>query len=239
VAAFIAEPISHSSGESVPAPDYWPTIRGICDKYGVLLICDEVITGFGRTGKMFGIEHWDVEPDIMTVAKGLTSGYMPMGAAIAKAEIAEAFKPTTKEAFQHVMTFGGHAVASAAAMANLDIIEQEGLVENSAAMGAYLKEGLNGLRHHPSIGDVRGLGLMCAVELTKNRKARAGFNEQERRKLRQALTKKFLDAGISMSGGDRIPILPPLVVQKHEIERIVDAIDRSLSELEEELPYWH
>jgi adenosylmethionine-8-amino-7-oxononanoate aminotransferase len=238
VAAFIGEPVSNSSGVSVPDPEYWPTIRSICDRYGILLIADEVITGFGRTGKMFASEHWGLVPDIMTIAKGVTSGYCPMGAAIAREEIFEAFKPGAKEAFQHVVTFGGHPVASAAALANLDIIENEGLVENAATVGTYLLEGLQTLLRHPSVGDARGLGLLTAVQLVKDKRTRAGFNAAERKVLAQTLGEKFKAARVLLPASDKITIVPPLIVTRPEVDRIVEVMDRALTELEREQPYW-
>ena len=119
VAAFIGEPISASAGIHVPHPDYWPTIREICDRTGVLMICDEVITGFGRTGKMFATEHWGVTPDITTVAKALTSGYLPIGAAVASKKVADAFIGSEESAFKHLITFGGNPASCAAGLANL------------------------------------------------------------------------------------------------------------------------
>jgi adenosylmethionine-8-amino-7-oxononanoate aminotransferase len=238
IAAFIGEPISNSSGVSIPNAEYWPTIREICDKYGVLLISDEVINGFGRTGKMFAIEHWGIVPDILTVAKGLTSGYCPMGATIAKAEIFEKFKPGPKEAFQHVVTFGGHPVACAAALANLDIIEREGLVENAAARGQQLLDGLRTFHGHPSVGDTRGLGLLAVVQLVKDKKTRAGFSPTERKTLSRSLTQKFNAAKVLLNAGDKIAIVPPLIIDASEIDRVLETIDRALSELESEQPYW-
>jgi adenosylmethionine-8-amino-7-oxononanoate aminotransferase len=181
---------------------------------------------------MFAVDHWGVVPDIMTVAKGLTSGYVPMGAAIAKGEIARKFEPGSKQSFQHVVTFGGHAVASAAALVNLDLIERERLVENSAAMGQYLLEGLRGLMRHTIVGDVRGLGLMCAVELVRDRKTRARFGEEARTRLRKWLNAGFSDAGLLMMAGDRISIMPPLIVQRSDVERIVAVLDSTLAAVE-------
>jgi len=145
VAAFIGEPVSMAAGTHVPHPDYWPTVQEICAKHGVIMICDEVITGFGRTGKMFASEHWGIKPDIITVAKALTSGYMPIGAAIASKRIADAFIGDEETTFRHLITFGGNPASCAAGLANLKIMEEEGMVENSAAMGDYLYERLQTL----------------------------------------------------------------------------------------------
>ena len=176
VAAFIGEPISASAGIHVPHPDYWPTIREICDRTGVLMICDEVITGFGRTGKMFATEHWGVTPDITTVAKALTSGYLPIGAAVASKKIADAFIGSEESAFRHLITFGGNPASCAAGLANLEIMEGEGMVENSAQMGDYLYEQLQTLYEHRIVGDVRGgKGLLAAVEIVKDRDTREKF----------------------------------------------------------------
>ena len=138
VAAFIGEPISAASGIHIPHPEYWPTVREICDKYGVILIDDEVINGFGRTGKMFAVEHWGIKPDIITVAKALTSGYLPIGAAIASKKVGEAMEGSGDQSFRHLITFGGNPPACAAGLKNLEIIEREGLVQNSADLGTYL-----------------------------------------------------------------------------------------------------
>ncbi|MEX2431050.1 MAG: aspartate aminotransferase family protein, partial [Dehalococcoidia bacterium] len=172
IAAVIAEPVSFSAGVAVPGPEYWPMLREICDRYGVLLIADEVITGFGRTGKWFGIQHWDVVPDLMTVAKGITSGYFPVGACIATDRVFEAFKGGPETTYRHGFTYGGHPAGGAAGLANVAIMEREGLVENSEQMGAHMAARLEALRSHPAVGDVRGLGLMCALDLVKDRVTR-------------------------------------------------------------------
>ncbi|MGH2588982.1 MAG: aspartate aminotransferase family protein, partial [Dehalococcoidia bacterium] len=163
IAAIIAEPISSANANFVPPPEYWPTLRQICDTYGILLIADEVINGFGRTGKWWGIQHTDVIPDIMTTAKGISSGYLPISAVLAKKEVAEAFVGGRKEAFSGGITFGTHPVSCAVALANIGIIEREGLVENARVQGEYMMQELRRLvEYHPSIGDVRGVGLLIA-----------------------------------------------------------------------------
>jgi len=240
VAAFIGEPISNSAGIHIPSDDYWPAIRAICDKYGVLLICDEVITAFGRTGKMFAVEHWGIIPDIMTIAKGVTGGYAPLGAAIAKKEIAERFRPGSAEAFQHVITYGGHAASCAAALATIAIIEQEKLVERSARLGKYFKDRLDSLCEHPSFGEARGLGLMCALQLTKSQTKGLQFTADERSAVTQSLMEKFYRKGMNVMGSvDKLALMPPLVITQEELDRAVGIIDSVLSEIESEFPWWH
>ena len=225
VAAVIAEPVSSPQGAIVPPPNYWPRLREVCDKYGCLLIADEVITGFGRTGKMFACEHWDITPDMMTVAKGITSGYIPMGGAILRKPIADAFIGGPKAAFRHVITFGGHPVAAAASLKNIEIMEREEMVENSARMGQYLLDGLEELKEkHPIIGDVRGLGLMCGLEFVKDRQTKEQFPADA--DLGPRLTQGFADERVLLRGGDVMNIMPPLCVTAGEIEQLVATIDR-------------
>ena len=173
----ILEPIMATAGCIVPPPGYLAKVREICDRYGVLLISDEVVCGFGRTGRWFGVDHFDVVPDIMVVAKGLTSGYAPMAAAIARREIAEKLP-----IFFDVHTYGGHPVSAAAALANIEIIEREDLVENAADGRGYMLGLLEGLRAHPIVGDVRGLGLFMAVELVRDPVRREDFAPDVRRR---------------------------------------------------------
>lgn len=232
VAAVIAEPVTNDG--IVPGPEYWPMLREICNEYGVVLIADEVTTGLGRTGKMFGVDHWGVEPDIMTMAGGLSGGYMPIGATTATTSIADRFA-TTDSLFRHVFTFAGHPVACAVALKSIDIIESEGLVENAATTGEYLMEALTTLTgDHPIVGDVRGLGLLCAIELVSERTTKAGFDP----KLRMAdrLTAKFGERGLILPvRGNVIPITPPLTTTRAEIDEIMHAIDLALWEIEGEL----
>lgn len=169
VIAVIAEPIIGGGGVIVPSDDYFPKLRKICDDYGLLLILDEVITGFGRTGKMFACEHWDVQPDIITLAKGLTSGYIPLGACVTSTSVFNTFLGDSDEnrEFSQVCTYGGHPVACAAGVANLKILQSERLWENAEKVGSYLLEKLKTLESLPIVGNVRGKGLMLAVELVQ------------------------------------------------------------------------
>ena len=234
VAAVIAEPVSSPMGAVVPAANYWPGLREVCDKYGLLLIADEVITGFGRTGKMFACEHWGVTPDIMTVAKGITSGYIPMGGAITRKGIADAFVGSQRVSFRHVITFGGHPVAAAAALRNIQIMEDEGLVENSARMGAYLLDGLNELKDkHQMIGDVRGLGLMCGMELVRDRETREPYPAEA--ELGNRLTSGFQANGLILRGSDNMNIAPPLCVTAGEIDEIITVMDTVFAQVSRDL----
>ncbi len=234
VAAVVAEPVSSPMGAAVPGPNYWPLLREVCDRYGCLLIADEVITGFGRTGKMFACEHWDVTPDIMTVAKGITSGYIPMGGAITRKSISNAFVGSSKAAFRHVITFGGHPVASAAALKNIEILEDEHLADNAAVMGDRLLEGLNDLKDkHKIIGDVRGLGLLCGVELVKDRATKEHFPAEA--DLAARLTQGFSDNGILLRGGDAMNGAPPLLVTPGEIDEILSVLDRVIGQAAHDL----
>ncbi len=230
VAAVIAEPISASNGIVVPPDGYWRRVREICDKYGVLLITDEVINGFGRTGKMFASEHWGLVGDMMTMAKGLTSGYVPMGGVMCRPHVVEAFEGPNS--LSHLLTYGGHPVAAAAALANLDIIEREGLVENAARMGALLLKGLNGLKSkHPCIGDVRGLGLIAGVEVVKDRATKEKFADSgpELKVLNESLRRR----GLLTRAGTIINLCPPLCISQDEVQQIVDIVDGALGDLEQ------
>jgi len=234
VSAVLTEPVSLSGGNIVPVDEYWPMLREICDKYGVLLIADEVITGFGRTGKMFACEHWGIEPDIMTVAKGLSSGYQPVAAAIVKKEIADKFTGSARDALAHGVTFGGHAAACIAALTNIEIIERENLVENSAQMGKYLLGQLEALREHPIVGDVRGIGLLCALELVKDKKTKELFSPEDG--IDKKLTKKLNENGLLYKAWPQnIFLAPPLTVTKGDIDEMVGVVDKSIGAVEKEM----
>ena len=234
VAAVIAEPISAAAGIHVPHPGYWPKLGEICDRYGVLLIGDEVITGFCRTGKMFALDHWGVKPDIRTVAKGLTSGYIPIGAAIVSGKVADTFIGEGDRTFKHLFTFGGNPVSCAAALANLEIMENEHLAERSAEMGDYLFKRLQTLHKHPIVGDVRGgKGLLCALELVQDKNTSAPFPKEA--KLDRLATQAMRANRMLGRAGSIIPVAPPLCITREEIDEAVTRLDQVLETLEEQL----
>jgi adenosylmethionine-8-amino-7-oxononanoate aminotransferase len=230
VAAVIGEPISAANGTHVPSPIYWQMLREICDRYGVLLIMDEVISGFGRTGRMFAAEHFGVVPDILVMAKGLSSGYAPVGAV---AVLSELFEPFTRHgnSLNHLLTFGGHAVAAAAAAKNIEIIEREGLVARSAEMGSYLFGLADGLRSHPTVGDVRGgLGLLTALDMVRNKATRQPWSTSDR--FIKELSLRMQERGVITRVWDVVHLAPPLVVTHEECDRMITIIDECLTELE-------
>jgi len=232
VAAVIGEPISTSNGVHIPSPRYWQRLREICDKYGVLLIMDEVINGFGRSGKMFAAEHFGVTPDLMTMAKGLTSGYAPMGAVAVSERIFQIFQEQKDVPLGHLLTFGGHAVAAAAALKNLEIFEREGLVQQSAEKGEYLLKQLRELLRHPTVGDVRGLGLMCGLEMVKNKATKERWERNS--PFIKALERRINEKGLITRVWEVVHVAPPLVVTYDELDRIVAILDEALTETENE-----
>ena len=234
IAAVFAEPISSPMGCAVPGDNYWPRLREICDRYGVLLIADEVITGFGRTGKMFATEHWGVVPDMMTVAKGITSGYIPMGGCITRGEISDAFIGSQKASFKHVITFGGHPVAAAAALKNIEIMEEEGMVENAAKQGVYLLDGLNEMKEkYQMIGDGRGVGLFCGLDLVADRDTKEYFPAEA--DLANRITQGFAENGLLLRGGDRMNVAPPLCITSSEVDDRVTSMDKVFDQVSKDL----
>ncbi len=234
VAAIILEPVQNSGGCIVPAPDYYRRVRELCDRTGIVMIMDEVICGFGRVGHWFGTEHWGVQADIITCAKGLTSGYSPLGAAIVRKEIADAFLGEEKQKFMHGITFGGHPVSAAAALANLAIIEREQLPQRAQDSGAYLIGALReALDHHRIVGDIRGLGLFIGIELVKDKGTRESLHGEANMAW---LSDRLLDNGIICRADDRLdPVIqlsPPLVITKDEIDRVVGVLDDVIGQVE-------
>ena len=225
VAAVIAEPVMGAGGVIVPPPSYFPRLREICDRHDVLLIADEVITGFGRTGKWFALGHWGVEPDLVSFAKGVTSGYLPLGGVIASKRVHEAIEnaPADRK-FMHAATYSGHPVCCAVGLRNVEIIETEGLVERAALMGRRLLAGLEGLRDLPVVGDVRGLGMMCGVELVTDRSTKAPALGLGARFTREALARGLLPRIRAGSAdppiGDTICLAPPLMTPPEVLDRI-------------------
>ena len=239
VAAVLGEPVSAANATHVPSPRYWQRVREICDKHGVLLICDEVINGFGRTGTMFATEQFGIVPDLMTMAKGLSSGYAPIGAVAVTDHLYAEFKQKDV-GLAHLLTFGGQAVSCAAALANLDIIRRENLPRRCAELSPYLKERLETLRAHPTVGDVRGIGLLYAVELVQNKQTKEPFGwgpaaaaHRFSRRLVAAMDERGLFGRVFMS----IQISPPLVITREQIDRMVSIIDESLTVAEREFGF--
>ncbi len=229
VSCVVLEPIMGTAGCIVPPPGYLAKVREICDRYGILMIADEVVCGFGRTGRWFGVEHFDVVPDIMVVAKGLTSGYAPMAAAVARGEIAERIP-----VFFDVHTYGGHPVSAAAALANIGIIERERLVENAATIGAYMMGLLEELGSHPTVGDVRGVGLFMALELMRDPIRREDFGPDVRVDDQVAAVAHDMGLFVRPLGGT-ILLAPPLIFTKAQAERTVEVLDTAISKVEANL----
>lgn len=235
VAAFIAEPVQGGGGGIlVPQDDYFRRIREICDQYEVLFISDDVITGFGRTGRWFGLEHWGVEPDIVQFAKGITSGYFPLGGVGVSARIKAVLDGATPDKrWWHGYTYSGHPVGAAVALANIEVLQREGLVERAASLGRRLLDKLQPLAAHPHVGEVRGLGLLAAVELVEDRASKAAFASEREigKQLRQALHQRGLCTRVL---GEIVCLAPPLVSTEDDIDRIaaimlesIDAVVKS------------
>ncbi len=222
VAAVIAEPIQGVGGVIVPPDDYFPAVRAVCDRYAVLLIADEVITGFGRTGAWFGGRHWDLRPDLLVFAKGVTSGYLPLGGVQISDAVRDAiWNAPEAETWMHGYTYSGHATACAVGLKNLEILEREGLPERARQMGERLRRGLETLREFPAVGDVRGRGLLCGVELVKDRETRAP-DEALAAKVAGAL----LQRGVRTRavGASTLAFSPPLIISADEIDLIVKTL---------------
>lgn len=218
VAAFIAEPIQGAGGLVVPPDDYWPLARAICDKYDVLLILDEVITGFGRTGFMFGQHRWNLRPDIMTFAKGITSGYLQLGGMQISDAIHDAiWKAPESETWMHGFTYSGHATACAVGLRNLEIIEREQLVENSRLMGERLLAGLESMLEFSCVGNVRGHGLLCGVEIVKDKETREPDGAKA-----LAIADACLARGLRTRNlGNTLAFSPPLVINADEVDMVI------------------
>ncbi len=238
IAAVIMEPIISGGGVLIPPDNYLPRVREICDRYGIVLIFDEVVSGFGRTGSLFGHQHWDVQPDIITFAKGLASGYMPIGATVAREGIFDSFLGEAEELnhFRQVNTFGGHPVAAAVGRKVLEITLEEDLTGNAREMGEYLRAQLrDAIGNHPYVGEIRGMGLLNAVELVEDRETKTPLRE----KSVTGIIAHALENGVMLGrNGNTIPgrnnvllISPPLIITRTEIDEIVEAVNAGLESL--------
>ncbi len=237
IAAFIAEPVLGTGGVIVPPDEYWPMIRQICDKYDVLFIADEVITGFGRTGKMFGCMNWDLRPDMVSIAKGITSGYFPLGGAIVNNEIFETILNGIPEflPFLHGFTYNNHPVGCAAGLANLKVIEDQKLVENCIEMGTYLADRLKSFYDHKSVGDIRTIGLMAAIEIVRDRETKEQIGDLPMTSTHR-LEEITWDKGVyARAMLENVAIAPPLSVKKEEIDKMVDVLDSAIAQMEKEM----
>jgi taurine---2-oxoglutarate transaminase len=232
VAAVILETVTGTNGIIVPPDGYLQSIREVCDRHGIVLITDEVMAGFGRTGKWFGVDNWDVVPDIMTVAKGINSGYVPLGAMIVREPIAEWLRG---KYFAGGLTYSGHPLACAAAVASIEAFREEGIVENAAAMGDVFREELAGLQdRHPSIGEVRGLGCFWGLELVRSRETReplVPFNATgEAAAPIGRVGKAALERGLYlMTHWNVVMVCPPLTITREELDEGIAALDEALA----------
>jgi taurine--2-oxoglutarate transaminase len=228
IAAILMESVTGTNGILIPPAGYMQGVRALCDKYGILMIADEVMSGFGRTGRWFAIEHWNVVPDMMTMAKGLTSAYAPLGAVAMKPEIAATFD---ERVFESGLTYTSHPVSLAAAVANIAVMKSDHLVEHSASLGPVLHKLLTDLGEvHPSIGEIRSLGLFGIIELVKDRKTRepiAPWNGSSPEMA--ALRKACLDQGLFVyTHWHTILIIPPLIISEEQLKEGFAIIDKAL-----------
>ena len=229
IAAILLESVTGTNGVIIPPQGYLPGVRALCDRYGVLLIADEVMSGFGRTGKWFAIQHWDVVPDLMTMAKGLTSAYAPLGAVAMRPEIANYFN---ERVFQSGLTYNSHPISLAAAIANIQVMQQDRLIEHAAEMGPVLHRMLTDLgEQHPSIGEVRSIGLFGVIELVRDRRTRqpmAPFNgtSPEMTELRNNL----LEHGLYIyTHWHTILVIPPLIINQEQLKEGFTILDQALA----------
>ena len=228
VAAFIAEPVQGAGGVIVPPDSYWPEIVRICDRHGILLVCDEVICGFGRTGRWFGCQHFGVTPDLMPIAKGLSSGYLPIGGVMVSKRVAEALIHRGGE-FNHGFTYSGHPACAAVAAANIRILREEGIIEKvHDDLSPYFLQQLQRLGELPLVGEIRGVGLMAGIELCADPRKRTPFtNEGD---VGSLCRDHSLEAGLVMRAvGDSMILSPPLVITRDQIDELVDKASEAIT----------
>jgi len=234
VAAFIMEPIIAGGGILIPPDDYLPRVREICSRHGVLLILDEVVTGFGRTGKMFACEHWGVEADIITLAKGIASGYMPLAATVVRQEVFEAFNgdADSDRHFRHVNTYGGHPVATAVGLRNLEIVEREQLVERAKLTGKTLLAKVEELAHHPNVGNIRGKGLLIGIELVADKQSKQPADNATVAAVVNHCAKHGVIIGrtapTSPGQANVLILAPPFIVNDEEVDLLADAVEAAI-----------
>jgi L-2,4-diaminobutyrate transaminase len=235
IAAFIAEPIMGNGGIVPPPNKYWEEISVILKRYDIMLIADEVVTGFGRLGSMFGSDHYNIVPDFITIAKGLTSAYAPLSGSIISNKVWDVIKKGTDQyaSLNHGSTYSGHPISCAAGVANLKLLDKLDLINNASETGKYLNERLLGaLSSHEKIGDVRGAGMLAAVEIVKEKKERKFYSKQGL--IAADIIKAMKNYGVlarAMPEGDIIGFAPPLCASKKEIDKIVDVTKKAIIEV--------
>ncbi len=225
IAAIFMEGVTGSNGLIIPPDDYWPRVREICNKYGILLVSDEVMSGWGRTGKWFAVDNWDVVPDMITTAKGITSGYVPLGAVIVSEPIAEYFND---KMLYCGLTYSGHPLACAAGIATIDVYFEDNLLQNAIKVGKYLGAKLEAIKtNHPSVGDVRYIGLFTAIEVVKNKKTKLPFEPLLE-------TSKFLrENGLfTFIFHNVIFVVPPLCINESQIDEGLDIVEMALDQID-------
>ena len=228
IAAILLETVTGTNGIIIPPDGYLAGVRTLCDRYGILLICDEVMSGFGRTGKWFAVEHWNVVPDMMTMAKGLTSAYAPLGAVAMKAEIADYFED---QVFQSGLTYNAHPISLAAATANIQVMQEDRLVEHAAAMGPVLHRLLNDLgEQHSSVGEVRSIGLFGVIELVKDRQTKEPLAPYNGSSPQMVAVRKFcLDHGLYVyTHWHTVLVIPPLIISEAQLQEGFALLDQAL-----------
>ena len=237
IAAFIAEPVQGAGGVNIPPPGYMEEMRSICDEYDILFIVDEVITGFGRTGKMFACEHWDITPDVMLLAKGITSGYIPLGAVVVREHIHQELIDLSEGVLLHGFTYSGHPTSCAVGLKNISLLEEENVVENARQMGDELYKGLKALQQEFEIvGEVRALGLVAAMEIVKDKKSNERFPKKLSVKIIDEAQKRGLILRVVTFGeADTIVFAPPLVINKQEIAEMLEILKASILEVEKQI----
>src|SRR5699024_5383989 len=228
IAAFISEPVQGTGGVHPAPSNYFKEIRKICDENDILFIADEVITGFGRTGTYFGMENYDVLPDLMSLAKEITSGYLPLGGVVISDEIMNTFKEKTQGNFMHGYTYSGHPTATAVALKNLEIIEDANLVVNAKKMGDYMLESFKQLsKTHSIVGEVRTIGLMCAIEIVMDKNKNERFeNPLSPTLLKEVTNRDLLCRAERYEEADILIFAPPLIITKKEIDEMIDILNK-------------
>jgi putrescine aminotransferase len=235
IGAFIAEPVQGVGGVVVPPSGYFERIREICDKHEILFVADEVITGFGRLGSNFGVDRWKVSPDMISFAKGVSSGYLPLGGVLLQESIFETLVGAGPDfSLHHGFTYSGHPVVCAAALANLDILAREKLVERTRKLAPYFARTLDRLTRHEIVGDVRSAGLMAGIELVRNRATREPFAAEVGVAMRVRDIARAHGL-IVRASADVVSLCPPLIIKKKEVDRMIAILDQAIADVSDEL----